>query len=96
MPHTGTCLRAPPPNDRAVDFAVHQRALAGGEDSLYELYDCERHVALLALHRLEPLEEIKKRFEAFDHGLHEGTVLWAMLIGVCAFAWLIVWRVARE
>ena len=24
----------PPPDDRAEDFAVHQRALAGGEDSL--------------------------------------------------------------
>ena len=51
----GRMPAAPPPDDQAVDFAVHQRALAGGEDSLYELYDCERHGAFLALHRLEEI-----------------------------------------
>ena len=36
-----------------------------------------------------------KRFVAYVHGLQEGPVLWAMLIAVCAFAWL-VWRVAHR
>ena len=92
MTHTGTCLRAPPQltTGQSILQFINERWQA----VKIRCRSCTI-ASVMLLFLLYTGWNRWKRFVAYVHGLQEGPVLWAMLIAVCAFAWL-VWRVAHR